>query len=149
MQLKNVGAKGLAWLKVNDDLSLSGPIAKFIDEESKNKMFEITKSKPSDSIFFIAETLGIAEKQAGQIRTELANRLDLLEKESYRFCWIIDFPMYELNDKGEIEFGHNPFSMPQGGLDSLVSKEPLEILAHQYDLVCNGYEIASRSYKKS
>jgi len=147
--IKEVGAKGLAWLKVNDDLSLSGPIAKFIDEKSKNEMFEITGSKPSDCIFFISETERIAEKEAGVIRDELAKRLDLFEKETYRFCWITDFPMYELNDEGKIEFGHNPFSMPQGGMEALLQKKPTEILAHQYDLVCNGCEIASRCYKKS
>ncbi|MCL2341871.1 MAG: aspartate--tRNA ligase [Firmicutes bacterium] len=141
--VKELGAKGLAWLKVNDDASLSGPIAKFIDDSSKNAMFEITGSKPGDCIFFIAEAEKTAEKQAGVIRDELGKRLDILEKEVYRFCWITDFPMYELNDEGKIEFGHNPFSMPQGGMKSLLEKEPVEILAHQYDLVCNGYEIAS------
>ena len=141
--IKEIGAKGLAWLKVNEDLSMTGPIAKFIDEESKNKIFEITGSKPNDCIFFVAEELRIAEKQAGAVRIELGKRLALLEKEIYRFCWITDFPFYELTDDGKIEFGHNPFSMPQGGLEALNSKEPLDIFANQYDLVCNGYEIAS------
>jgi aspartyl-tRNA synthetase len=141
--VKELGAKGLAWLKVNDDLSLSGPIAKFIDENAKNKMFEITGSKPSDCVFFVAENEKIAIKQSGEVRIELGKRLDLLEKEIYKFCWITDFPMYELNDDGKIEFGHNPFSMPQGGIEALNLKEPLEVLAYQYDLVCNGYEIAS------
>lgn len=141
--IKELGAKGLAWVKINEDLTMSGPIAKFIDEKSKDEMLKITGSKPKDCIFFVAESLHVAEKQAGAVRDELAKRLDLLEKETYRFCWITDFPMYELADNGKVEFGHNPFSMPQGGMESLKTKEPLEILAHQYDLVCNGYEIAS------
>ena len=91
--IKELGAKGLAWIKVNEDLSMSGPIAKFIDEESKNKMFELTSSKANDCVFFIAEHEKIAAKQAGAIRDEIANRLDLLEKEAYRFAWITDFPM--------------------------------------------------------
>jgi len=141
--IKELEAKGLAWVKVGENMELSGPVAKFIDEKSKKEMLKITGSKVNDSIFFIAESLKIAEKQAGAIRDEIARRLDLIEKETYRFCWITDFPMYEPGENGKIEFGHNPFSMPQGGIESLNSKEPLEILAHQYDLVCNGYEIAS------
>jgi len=141
--IKELEAKGLAWVKVNPDLTITGPIAKFIDDKSRDELLKITGSKPADSIFFIAENLRVAEKQAGAIRDEIARRLDIIEKETYRFCWITDFPMYELGENGKIEFGHNPFSMPQGGLESLNSKEPLEVLAHQYDLVCNGYEIAS------
>ena len=136
-------AKGLAWLKVNDDRTLQGPIAKFIDEESTEKMLVQIDAKPGDAIFFIAEVPGIVEKLAGQIRTELGIRLDILEKDIYRFCWIVDFPMYELSDEGKIEFCHNPFSMPQGGLEALNSKDPLDILAYQYDIVCNGIELSS------
>ncbi|MCL2383741.1 MAG: aspartate--tRNA ligase, partial [Oscillospiraceae bacterium] len=141
--IKECGAKGLAWVKVDESMGLIGPIAKFIDEDSKNKIFEITGSKANDCIFFVAEQEKIAAKQAGMVRDELANRLDLFEKEAYRFAWITDFPMFELTDDGKVEFGHNPFSMPQGGLEALNEKEPLEIPAYQYDLVCNGYEIAS------
>ena len=141
--IKELGAKGLAWIKVNDDMTMSGPIAKFIDEESKNKLFEITGSAAADCIFFIAEETKIAEKQAGAVRCELGNRLDLLEKDTLRLCWITDFPMYELGENNKVDFGHNPFSMPQGGLEALNTKDPLEISAYQYDLVCNGYEIAS------
>ena len=136
-------AKGLAWLRVNEDRTLQGPIAKFIDDESREKMLTQISAKPGDAIFFIAEQHGIVEKLAGQIRTELGNRLDILEKDIYRFCWIVDFPMYELSDEGKIEFCHNPFSMPQGGLEALNSKEPLDILAYQYDIVCNGIELSS------
>ena len=99
--------------------------------------------KNGDSIFFIGDELKAAQKIAGLIRIELGNRLDLLEKDTYRFCFIVDFPMYELSDEGTIDFSHNPFSMPQGGLKALEEKDPLDILAYQYDLVCNGYEMAS------
>ena len=136
-------AKGLAWLKVNEDRTLQGPIAKFINEEATEKMLTQISAKPGDAIFFIAEQPGIVEKLAGQIRTELGIRLDILEKDIYRFCWIVDFPMYELSDEGKIEFCHNPFSMPQGGLEALNTKEPLDILAYQYDIVCNGIELSS------
>ncbi len=136
-------AKGLAWLKVNEDRTLQGPIAKFINEEATEKMLTQISAKAGDAIFFIAEQTGIVEKLAGQIRTELGIRLDILEKDIYRFCWIVDFPMYELSDEGKIEFCHNPFSMPQGGLEALNTKEPLDILAYQYDIVCNGIELSS------
>ncbi|MGE5582054.1 MAG: aspartate--tRNA ligase [Bacillota bacterium] len=139
-----IGAKGLAWLKVDDNLDLNGPIAKFLNEEIKKEIVDITGSKPGYALFFIADHLKEAEKLAGLIRNELGKRLDLLEKNVYNFCWIVDFPMYELNpDTGQIEFSHNPFSMPQGGMDSLLSKDPLDILAYQYDIVCNGVELSS------
>ena len=136
-------AKGLAWLKVLEDGTLQGPIAKFIDDEAREKMLTSTNTKPGDAIFFIAEKEGIVENLAGKIRQELAVRLDLLEKDVYKFCWIVDFPMYELNDEGKIDFCHNPFSMPQGGLDALNGENKLDILAYQYDIVCNGIELSS------
>ena len=135
-------AKGLAWLKVNEDRTLQGPIAKFLEEKREEMLTQIG-ANPGDAIFFIAEVPGIVEKLAGQIRQELGIRLDLLEKDIYRFCWIVDFPMYELSDEGKIDFCHNPFSMPQGGLETLNSQEPLDILAYQYDIVCNGIELSS------
>ena len=141
--INECGAKGLAWLKVNEDRTLQGPIAKFIDDESREKLLTQTNTNPNDAIFFIAEKPGIVEKLAGQIRIELGNRLNLLEKDVFKFCWIVDFPMYELSDEGKIEFCHNPFSMPQGGLEALKTKEPLDILAYQYDIVCNGIELSS------
>ena len=137
-----VGAKGLAWLKIDAENNVSGGISKFVTDEIKTKLEEIG-AKPNDSIFFIADEFETAQKIAGQIRIELANRLDLIEKDAYRFCLIVDFPMYELSDEGTIDFNHNPFSMPQGGMESLLNKNPLEILAYQYDVVCNGYEVAS------
>ena len=141
--INECGAKGLAWLKVNEDRTFQGPIAKFIDDESREKLLTQTNTNSNDAIFFIAEKPGIVEKLAGQIRTELGNRLNLLEKDVYKFCWIVDFPMYELSDEGKIEFCHNPFSMPQGGLEALNKQKPLDILAYQYDIVCNGIELSS------
>ena len=140
--IKECGAKGLAWLRVNDDRTLQGPIAKFIDDTSREELLKRTNSGAGDAIFFIAEQKGIVETLAGQIRTELGIRLDLLEKDVFKFCWIVDFPMYEI-EEGEIAFSHNPFSMPQGGLEALNTKNPLDILAYQYDIVCNGIELSS------
>ena len=141
--IKDLKAKGLAWLRIMDDRSFQGPIAKFIDEESKEEMLKRTKSKEGDAIFFIAEKSGRVEELAGQIREELGKRLKLIDENLFEFCWIVDFPMYELDERGKIEFSHNPFSMPQGGLEALNTKNPLEVLAYQYDLVCNGVELSS------
>ena len=139
---EEVGAKGLAWVKYEEN-ALTGGISKFITEEMKEILEKEYGFKNGDSIFFIGDELKTAQKIAGLIRIELGNRLDLLEKDTYRFCFIVDFPMYELSDEGTIDFSHNPFSMPQGGLKALEEKDPLDILAYQYDLVCNGYEMAS------
>ena len=139
-----VGAKGLAWTKLDKDDNIQGGIAKFITEDILKGLEEKLGAKSGDSIFFIADKLETAQKIAGQVRIELGNRLDLLEKNVYRFCFIVDFPMYEYNeDEGKVDFNHNPFSMPQGGMEALENKDPLDILAYQYDLVCNGYEMAS------
>ena len=138
------GAKGLAWVKIDEEGMPQGGIAKFITDEILENLKKNLKAKNGDSIFFIAGKLETAQKIAGQVRIEIGNRLDLLEKDVYKFCFIVDFPMYEYNeDEGKIDFNHNPFSMPQGGMEALERKEPLEILAYQYDLVCNGYEMAS------
>ena len=136
-------AKGLAWIKVLKDGNLQGSIAKFIDEESKEELLKVTNTNVGDAIFFIAEEELKVATLAGRIRTELGIRLDLLEKDVYKFCWIVDFPMYEINDEGKLDFCHNPFSMPQGGLQDLENKNPLDILAYQYDIVCNGIELSS------
>ena len=138
------GAKGLAWTKIDENNMPQGGIAKFITEDILKGLEEKLGAKIGDSIFFIADKLETAQKIAGQVRIELGNRLDLLEKNVYRFCFIVDFPMYEYNeDEGKVDFNHNPFSMPQGGMEALETKDPLDILAYQYDLVCNGYEMAS------
>ena len=99
--------------------------------------------KKNSAVFFMADEFKTVQKIAGAVRIELGNRLDLLEKNVYRLCYIVDFPMYELSDEGKVDFNHNPFSMPQGGMEALMTKNPLEILAYQYDVVCNGYEVAS------
>jgi len=139
-----IGAKGLAWIKVMDDLSFNGPIAKFITDDVREKIIQQTSAKAGTALFFVADKTKTAEKISGIIRNELANRFELMEKDVYKFCWIIDFPMYELNeDTKKIEFSHNPFSMPQGGMEALNNKDPLEILAYQYDIVCNGIELSS------
>ena len=138
-----VGAKGLAWTKFEQDGSVQGGIAKFITEEAEAKLKSEFRAKAGDSIFFIADEFHTAQKIAGLVRIELGKRLDLIEKNVYKFCFIVDFPMYELSDEVTIDFCHNPFSMPQGGLKALEEMNPLDILAYQYDLVCNGYEMAS------
>lgn len=138
-----VGAKGLAWTKYEESGEVTGGIAKFITEEIKEQLINEFGMNKNSSVFFIADEFKTAQKIAGLVRIELGKRLELLEKDVYRFCWIVDFPMYELSDEGTIDFNHNPFSMPQGGMESLETKDPLDILAYQYDLVCNGYEMAS------
>ena len=140
--IDELGAKGLAWAKFDNENNVSGGIAKFITDEVKEKLLKMGV-KQNDSIFFLADDLEKVQKMAGSLRIELGNKLDLLEKDTYRFCLIVDFPMYELSEEGKIDFNHNPFSMPQGGMEALLTKDPLEILAYQYDVVCNGYEVAS------
>jgi len=140
---EEVGAKGLAWTKIEQDDSVTGGIAKFITSDIKEKLEKQIGTEKNSAIFFIADELEKAQKIAGLVRIELGKRLELIEKDVYKFCFIVDFPMYELSDEGTIDFSHNPFSMPQGGLEALETKNPLDILAYQYDLVCNGYEMAS------
>ena len=140
---EDVGAKGLAWTKYDNDGTIQGGIAKFITDDIKDRLETEYGFTKNSAIFFIADEFKKAQKIAGLIRIELGNRLDLLEKNVYKMCFIVDFPMYELSDEGTIDFNHNPFSMPQGGLEALETKDPLDILAYQYDLVINGLEIAS------
>lgn len=135
-------AKGLAWVKFEKENEITGGIAKFITKEIKKGLEEIG-AKPNVAIFFIADEFKKAQKIAGGVRLELGKRLDLIEKGVYKFCFIVDFPMYELSDEGTVDFNHNPFSMPQGGMEALITKNSLDILAYQYDAVCNGYEITS------
>jgi aspartyl-tRNA synthetase len=121
-----------------------GPIAKNHGEEGMNRLAEQMGLGSDDGIFFAAGKEEDAAKLAGAARTRVAEQLDLLEKNAFRFCWIVDFPMFEFNEEqNKIDFSHNPFSMPQGGMDALESKDPLEILAWQYDIVCNGVELSS------
>ncbi len=139
----SIGMGGLGYLEVQEHLSFKGPIDKFIPEELKKTLLELADLKKGDTIFFIADSEKRATELAGQIRTELGNRLDLVDKDVFAFAWIIDFPMFELDDQGKLSFSHNPFSMPQGGLEALDTKNPLDILAYQYDIVCNGVELSS------
>ena len=141
--VEECGAKGLAWTKLNAESELEGGIAKFITPEIVENLKENYGLKENASMFFIADEFKTAQKIAGLVRIELGKRLDLIEKNVYKFCFIVDFPMYELSDEGTIDFCHNPFSMPQGGMEALENMDPLDILAYQYDLVCNGYEMAS------
>ncbi len=141
--VEECGAKGLAWTKLNAEGELEGGIAKFITPEIVENLKENYGLKENASMFFIADEFKTAQKIAGLVRIELGKRLDLIEKNVYKFCFIVDFPMYELSDEGTIDFCHNPFSMPQGGMEALENMNPLDILAYQYDLVCNGYEMAS------
>ena len=137
------GAKMLGWVKVDNENVLAGGVAKYITPEVQKELEEKIGMKKNSAVFFIADEFKTVQKIAGAVRIELGNRLDLLEKNVYRLCYIVDFPMYELSDEGKVDFNHNPFSMPQGGMEALMTKNPLEILAYQYDVVCNGYEVAS------
>ena len=140
---KSIGMGGLGYLEVQEDLSFKGPIDKFIPQELKKELLDLAELEKEDTIFFIADSKQRATELAGQIRTELGKRLDLIDEDVFQFCWIIDFPMFELDEHGALAFSHNPFSMPQGGLEALENKDPLEILAYQYDIVCNGIELSS------
>ena len=139
----DIGMKGLGYIKVTDDFKFLGPIDKFIPENKKDELIKKACLKPGCVLYFIADTKVMAPKFAGQIRDEVAKRLNLIDKDAFEMCFVVDFPMYELDDDGNIAFTHNPFSMPQGGLDALNGKDPLEILAYQYDIVCNGIELSS------
>ena len=139
----SIGMGGLGYLEVEEDLSYKGPIDKFIPDDMKKELLDLADLKYGDTIFFIADNEKRANDFAGQIRTELGKRLNLIDESVFSFCWIIDFPMFELNERDQVEFSHNPFSMPQGGLDALMTKNPLDILAYQYDIVCNGVELSS------
>ncbi len=140
----SIGMKGLGYIKVDDEMNYLGPINKFLSEAQREELKARAGLKPGCVLFFIADTKNEAPKLAGQIRTELGNRLNLIDKESFRMCFVVDFPMFELDEEtGEPAFTHNPFSMPQGGLDALLNKNPLDVLAYQYDIVCNGVELSS------
>lgn len=140
----SLGMGGLGYLEVAEDMSYKGPIDKFIPEEMKGELAEMAGLSAGDTIFFIADKEDKVNYYAGHIRTELGEKLDLIEKNAYRFCYVNDFPMFELDpETKQIGFTHNPFSMPQGGLEALNTMDPLEILAYQYDIVCNGVELSS------
>ena len=138
------GAQGLAWVKVGEGGTLTGPIAKFLDEGTTEKLLAEVNAQAGTAIFFGAGAVDEVAKIMGAVRVEAAKRAGQFVEDEYRFCWIVDFPMFERNeDTGGIDFSHNPFSMPQGGLEALRTKDPLEIKAWQYDIVCNGIELSS------
>ncbi|MCX4644283.1 MULTISPECIES: aspartate--tRNA ligase [Streptomyces] len=138
------GAKGLAWVRVAEDGSLTGPIAKFLTDENVKVLTERLGLKAGHAVFFGAGEFDEVSKIMGAVRVEAAKRAGHFEEGVFRFCWIVDFPMYEKDeDTGKIDFSHNPFSMPQGGLEALETKDPLDILGWQYDIVCNGVELSS------
>lgn len=139
----SIGMKGLGYVKVNEDLTFDGPIDKFLKPGDREELIARNGSKAGDVIYFIADSAQIAPKLAGQIRTEVANRLDLIDKSRFELCFIVDFPMYEIDEDGKTIFTHNPFSMPQGGMQALLTKDPTEVLAYQYDIVCDGVELSS------
>ncbi len=140
----DMGMGGLGYLEVADDMTYKGPIDKFIPDELKGQLARIASLAAGDTIFFIADKEERANYYAGQLRNELGDKLDLCEKNAYRFCYVNDFPMYEIDpETKQLGFTHNPFSMPQGGLEALETKNPLDVLAYQYDIVCNGVELSS------
>lgn len=140
----SIGMKGLGYIKVGDDMSFAGPIDKFIPDDKRQTMIDRAGLEPGGVLFFICDDKYTVNKLAGQIRTELGARLDLINNDEYRLCFIVDFPMYDRDEEtGEIIFTHNPFSMPQGGMEALMTKDPLDVLAYQYDIVCNGVELSS------
>ena len=140
----SLGMGGLGFLEVAEDVSYKGPIDKFIPEEMKEELATLAGLSAGDTIFFIADKEDKANYYAGHIRTELGEKLNLIEKDAYRFCYVNDFPMFELDpETKQIGFTHNPFSMPQGGLEALNTMDPLDVLAYQYDIVCNGVELSS------
>ncbi len=140
----SIGMKGLGYVKVDENMAYQGPIDKFLSDEQRAEIAARAQLKSGDVLYFIADSKREAPKLAGQVRTEVANRLDLIEKDAFRFCFIVDFPMFEQDEEtGATVFTHNPFSMPQGGLKALTEGDPLDALAYQYDIVCNGVELSS------
>ncbi|CDZ23807.1 Aspartate-tRNA ligase [[Clostridium] cellulosi] len=139
----SIGMKGLGYITLNDG-KFKGPIEKFLSPEQKQEIIKLSGIKEGETLFFISDKPKTVDLYAGQIRTWLGENLNLIDKDAFEFCFIVDFPMYEYNpETDKIEFTHNPFSMPQGGLEALENKDPLDILAYQYDVVCNGVELSS------
>jgi len=140
----SIGMKGLGYISVGENMSYKGPIDKFFSDGQRTEIARLASLKEGEVLYFICDEKGLVEKYAGQIRTELGRKLDLIEKDRFEFCFITDFPMYEINEEtGRIDFTHNPFSMPQGEMEALLTMDPLEIKAYQYDIVCNGVELSS------
>lgn len=142
--MKSVGAVGLSYIKVNEDMTFKSSIDKFLDDSLRQELIEKCHLVPGSTLFVLADSKNKINKLAGLLRTKLGSELDLIDKNKYEFCIVNDFPMYEYNEEdGKYDFGHNPFSMPQGGLEALKEDNLENVLAYQYDFVCNGYEMAS------
>ena len=140
---KGEGAKGLAWIAIREG-EMKGPIVKFLSDGEKNGLIELTGAQEGDALFFGAGDRASTNSLLGKVRIHLANALGLIDESRADFCWIVDFPMFEYNEEEKkIDFSHNPFSMPQGGMEALLTKDPLDVLAFQYDVVCNGIELSS------
>lgn len=147
---KEFGAKGLGYVTFDKDGIAKGPIAKFLDDNRLNSIKEITNIEPGDSVFFASDKENEAAIIAGKVRSLLGSELDLIDNDIFKFCWIIDFPYFAYDDKSKkIDFFHNPFSMPHGGLKDLEEADSLDILAYQYDLVCNGIELSSGAIRNN
>ena len=145
-----VKAGGPGYISLLEDGQLKGPIAKFLSEEKQKELLAMLDMKESDTLFFISDEIKTVNKLAGQIRVELGKRMNLTDMDRYEMCFIVDYPMYEINEEtGKIDFSHNPFSMPHGGFDALNSQDPLEIKAYQYDIVCNGVELTSGAVRNN
>ena len=142
--MKSVGAVGLSYIKVNEDMTFKSSIDKFLDDSLRKELIDKCHLVPGSALFVLADSKNKINKLAGLLRIKLGSELDLIDKNKYEFCIINDFPMYEYNEEdGKFDFGHNPFSMPQGGLEALKEDNLENVLAYQYDFVCNGYEMAS------
>ena len=142
--MKSVGAVGLSYIKVNEDMTFKSSIDKFLDDSLRQELIEKCHLVPGSALFVLADSKNKINKLAGLLRIKLGSELDLIDKNKYEFCIVNDFPMYEYNEEdGKFDFGHNPFSMPQGGLEALKEDNLENVLAYQYDFVCNGYEMAS------
>ena len=142
--MKSVGAVGLSYIKVNEDMTFKSSIDKFLDDSLRKELIERCHLVPGSALFVLADSKNKINKLAGLLRIKLGSELNLIDKNKYEFCIVNDFPMYEYNEEdGKFDFGHNPFSMPQGGLDALKEDNLENVLAYQYDFVCNGYEMAS------
>ena len=141
---ESIGMKGLGYISVLSDMQLKGPIVKFLSEDKQRQLCDMLSLKEDDTLFFISDSPKAVDRLAGQIRTELGVRLGIIDDTGFEFCFVTDYPMYGISEEtGRIEFTHNPFYMPQGEMDSLMNKDPLDILAWQYDIVCNGVELSS------
>ncbi|MCL2480035.1 MAG: aspartate--tRNA ligase [Treponema sp.] len=141
---EEIGMKGLGYISVFSNMELKGPIVKFLNAEKQQELIRLLELRENDTLFFICDMPRLVDRMAGHIRTELGTRLGLIDQNAFEFCFITDFPMYSISEEtGELEFTHNPFSMPQGEMQSLQSMDPLEIKAYQYDFVCNGIELSS------